>query len=171
MVVLVSKNACVCVLGSCRSTLQLVTACALVQILKQEHAILMIVQVCELKIYKKEANGAKSHKNYLSRNLLIWYNFLSVEYSSLGCFKDGTPHALPLLLKSFRNNIDWNDMTKIVRACAEIAKERGLPIFGIQFYGECWSGLDAENTYNKYGPSGNCWNGVGKKGTYHVYKI
>ena len=61
-------------------------------------------------------------------------------------------------------------MTKIVRACAEIAKERGLSVFGIQYYGECWSGLDAENMYNKYGPSGNCENGVGKKGTNYVYK-
>ena len=74
-------------------------------------------------------------------------------------------------LKSFRANIDWTDMTKIVRACAQIAKERGFPVFGIQYYGECWSGLDAENTYNNYGPSGDCWNGVGKEGTNYVYKI
>nr|XP_058971716.1 uncharacterized protein LOC131798070 [Pocillopora verrucosa] len=94
-----------------------------------------------------------------------------VQYSSLGCFRESTPHALPLKLKSFRGNIDWTDMTKIVRACAQIAKERGLPVFGIQYYGECWSGLDAENTYNKYGPSGDCWNGVGKEGTNYVYKI
>ena len=53
-------------------------------------------------------------------------------------------------------------MTKIVRACAEIAKERGHPVFGIKFYRECWSRLDAENTYNKYGPSQNCWEGVGR---------
>ena len=74
-------------------------------------------------------------------------------------------------LKNFRGNIDWTDMTKIVRACPEIAKERGLPVFAKQFYGECWSGLDAENRYNKYGPSGNCWNGVGKEETNYVYKI
>ena len=62
-------------------------------------------------------------------------------------------------------------MTKIVRACAEIAKKRGLRVFRIQYYGECWSGLDAENTYNKYGLSENCWNGVGEGGAYYVYKI
>ena len=67
--------------------------------------------------------------------------------------------------------MDWHDMTKIVRACAEIAKERGHPVFGIKFYRECWSGLDAENTYNKYGPSQDCWKGVGKEGTYYVYRI
>ena len=76
-----------------------------------------------------------------------------------------------MLLKTFRGNIDWTDMTKIVRACAEITKKRDLRVFGIQYYGECWSGLDAEHTYNKYGLSGNCWNGVGKGGAYYVYKI
>ena len=59
--------------------------------------------------------------------------FFSVEYNSLGCFKDSTPRALPLLLKSFRGSIDWTDMTKIVRACADLAKECGLPVFGIQY--------------------------------------
>ena len=62
-------------------------------------------------------------------------------------------------------------MTKIIQACAEIAKERGHPVFGIKFYGESWSGLDTENTHNKYGPSEDCWKGVGKIGTYYVYKI
>ncbi|RMX52579.1 hypothetical protein pdam_00019390 [Pocillopora damicornis] len=94
-----------------------------------------------------------------------------VEYNSLGCFKDSTPRALPLLLKNFRGNIHWTDSTKVVRACAEIAKERGLPVFGIQYCTECWTGLDAGNTYNMYGPSGNCWNGVGKGRANYVYKI
>ncbi|CAH3159405.1 unnamed protein product [Pocillopora meandrina] len=96
---------------------------------------------------------------------------VGIEYNSLGCFKDSTPRALPLLLKNFRGNIDWTDSTKVVRACAEIAKERGLPVFGIQYYTECWTGLDAENTYNMYGPSGNCWNGVGKRRANYVYNM
>ena len=98
-------------------------------------------------------------------------NFFSVKYDSLGCFRDGSPRSLPVLLKSFRNNIDWKNMTKIVHACAEIAHERGFSTFGIQFYGECWSGLGANKTYDKHGPSKNCWSGVGKKGSNYVYKI
>ena len=49
----------------------------------------------------------------------------------------------------------------------EMARERGHLVFGIKFYRECWSGLDAENTYNNI----NCWKGVGKEGTYYVYRI
>ena len=97
--------------------------------------------------------------------------FFSVKYDSLGCFRDDTPHALPVLLKSFRGNIDWNNMAKIVQACAEITHERSLSTFGIQFYGECWSGANASKTYDMYGPSKNCWSGVGKEGSYHVYKL
>ena len=97
--------------------------------------------------------------------------FSPVEYDSLGCFKDGTPRALPELLENFRKNIDWTNMAKTVQACAEAALERGLQTFGLQFYGECWSGVNGSNTYHMYGPSKNCWSGVGKEGSYYVYKI
>ena len=114
----------------------------------------------------------KSQMNYLSAILLIWNDFLFswVQFTWL-FWRPYSPRSPVETKKNFRGNIDWNDMTKIVRACAEIAKERGLPVFAIQYYGECWSGLDAENTYNRYGPSENCWNGVGKERTNYVYKI
>ena len=95
----------------------------------------------------------------------------SVQFESLGCFKDSRPRSLPLLVENLRKYIDWNDMTKTVRACAELVQRRGLAIFGIQFYGECWSGVDAWKTYDKYGPSKNCWSGVGREGSYFVYKF
>ena len=95
----------------------------------------------------------------------------SVQFESLGCFKDSTPRSLPLLVENLRKYIDWNDMTKTVRACAELVQRRGLAIFGIQFYGECWSGVDAWKTYDKYGPSKDCWSGVGREGSYFVYKL
>ena len=103
----------------------------------------------------------------------LFFPFLSfsVEFESLGCFKDSRPRSLPLLVKNLRNNIDWNNMTKTVRACAELVQRRGLAIFGIQFYGECWSGVDAWKTYDKYGPSKNCWSGVGREESYFVYKF
>lgn len=63
------------------------------------------------------------------------------------------------------------NMAKIVQACAEVAHERGRQTFGLQFYGECWSGVNGSKTYDMYGPSKNCWSGVGKEGSYYVYKI
>ena len=103
----------------------------------------------------------------------FFFPFLSFsgQFESLGCFKDGRPRSLPLLVKNLRKYIDWNNMTKTVRACAELVQRRGLAIFGIQFYGECWSGVDARKTYDKYGPSKNCWSGVGREGSYFVYKL
>ena len=116
----------------------------------------------------------------VSRHLFFCHHFLffflpfssfSVQFESLGCFKDSRPRSLPLLVENLRKNIDWNNMTKTVRACAELVQRRGLAIFGIQFYGECWSGVDAWKTYDKYGPSKNCWSGVGREGSYFVYEL
>ena len=106
--------------------------------------------------------------SFLFRSFFLSF---SVQFESLGCFKDSRPRSLPLLVENLRKYIDWNDMTKTVRACAELVQRRGLAIFGIQFYGECWSGVDAWKTYDKYGPSKNCWSGVGREGSYFVYKF
>ena len=35
--------------------------------------------------------------------------------------------------------------------CAEIAKKKGYKVFGLQFYGECWSGPLAEAKFAEYG--------------------
>ena len=46
-----------------------------------------------------------------------------------------------------------------------------LKVFAIQFWGECWSGTDAEKTYSEYGSSQNCWKGVGGTRTNFVYEF
>jgi len=43
--------------------------------------------------------------------------------------------------------------------------------FGIQFYGECWSGSDVEDSFSKHGPSKQCWVGVGGAGSNMVHRI
>lgn len=35
--------------------------------------------------------------------------------------------------------------------CAEKAKANGYKVFGLQFYGECWSGPSAEANFAQYG--------------------
>ena len=45
----------------------------------------------------------------------------------------------------------------------------GYKVFGLQFYGECWSGHQADTTYDKHGPSVNCWEGVGTTLSNFVY--
>eukprot|EP00112_Aurelia_sp_Birch-Aquarium-sp1_P017464 Seg405.6 transcript_id=Seg405.6/GoldUCD/mRNA.D3Y31 product="hypothetical protein" protein_id=Seg405.6/GoldUCD/D3Y31 len=93
--------------------------------------------------------------------------------TKVGCYKDkGDRRALPVLVKNFRlGEIDWSDLDKIVKKCADAVRARGYTWFGVQFYGECWSGPNSWMTYNMYGPSDNCWKGVGKHWTNMVYNF
>ena len=44
--------------------------------------------------------------------------------------------------------------------------------FAIQFYGECWSGPDAEKTYARDGFSAEgCWFGLGKPSHNAVFRL
>ncbi|XP_020894702.1 uncharacterized protein LOC110233724 [Exaiptasia diaphana] len=96
------------------------------------------------------------------------------QYEPVGCFVDkGEARALPMLVANFRGNIDWNDLTKVVKMCAAAVKAKGYDVFAIQFYGECWSGPDAGLTYDEYGPSPDgCVNStVGADYTNFVYRF
>lgn len=94
-----------------------------------------------------------------------------VRYRGLGCFNDGQPHAIPHLVKNFRDHIDWKNIQKTVKECADYVYKHypKSSVFGLQFYGECWSGGDAVYTYSRYGRSSNCWENVGKEHTVYVY--
>ena len=61
-------------------------------------------------------------------------------------------------------------MDKTIKKCSEYASQLGYEVFGVQFYGECWSGNQAGTSYNKHGPSDQCWKGVGKDFTNFVYE-
>ncbi|XP_027050931.1 uncharacterized protein LOC113678252 [Pocillopora damicornis] len=92
------------------------------------------------------------------------------EFTRLGCFRDSmNPRPLPTILMTDRDpsmkeysgvSIDWaewNDfMTDLACRCAKKTKESRFKVFGLQFYGECWSGVNAENTYRQDGPSQEC---------------
>lgn len=92
---------------------------------------------------------------------------------ALGCFKDKSARALPELVKNIRPQIDWYHMGNTVRDCAKLVQDKGYKVFGVQFYGECWSGAANMVQYDKYGvaPPEKCWEGVGKHWTNYVYKI
>jgi hypothetical protein len=76
---------------------------------------------------------------------------------------------------NYRSNIRWQlypDTMYIIKACAENAYRQGFKtLFGIQYYGECWSDGFAEERYNKYGASSNCEHGVGKNWANMVYRL
>ncbi|KAL9979967.1 hypothetical protein ACROYT_G008494 [Oculina patagonica] len=91
----------------------------------------------------------------------------------IGCFKDSgkKPRPLPLLIANKRKGIDWYNLRKTVQACAEEAKKKRLEYFSVQFFGECWSGPNAGETFARDGPSEECYEGVGKRKTNAVYRI
>ena len=60
-------------------------------------------------------------------------------------------------------DIDWHDwanyLPQFTCRCAKAAIDKGYKYFGLQFWGECWSGptLSAEIEYYKYGEGDACY--------------
>lgn len=85
-----------------------------------------------------------------------------VEYEKVGCFNDNrsVQRPLPVLIGSQRGALDWSNLKQLARstvaACAALASRKGFTVFGLQFFGECWSGANASQTYAKDGPSQLC---------------
>ncbi|XP_028514921.1 uncharacterized protein LOC110239313 isoform X2 [Exaiptasia diaphana] len=97
----------------------------------------------------------------------------AVQYRAIGCYQDHFKRPLPFEILNERDvtskvyggrRIDWNNwnsyMPQFACRCAQLAKAKGYTIFGLQFFGECWSGptLDyksvgeATNGYDCLGP-------------------
>ncbi|EDO45202.1 predicted protein [Nematostella vectensis] len=94
-------------------------------------------------------------------------------FHSLGCYRnDPEKRALPVFMANFRDNIDWKNMNKTVVACAKYVREHAeYSVFAIEFYGECWSGPEAEARYNMYEKSEDCYQGTGSQNTLYAYKF
>lgn len=107
-----------------------------------------------------------------------WTNFVyelepdcAEQFERIGCFRDNqiVPRPIPDYIMTDRQrnlaiysgqSIDWRNwdvyMPQFVCRCAKEAKEKGYTLFGVQFYGECWSGVQSEKTYGNIGVSTNC---------------
>lgn len=62
-----------------------------------------------------------------SSNETHFFFLLGVTFKPVGCFKDERNRAMPQLLKNFRTipgGIDWFDLSKVVRKCADEAMNR-----------------------------------------------
>ncbi|XP_032236053.1 uncharacterized protein LOC5510908 isoform X2 [Nematostella vectensis] len=94
-----------------------------------------------------------------------------IQIEKIGCYNDTgkLPRPLPELLLNDRNPesvendghiFDWDkpdaSMQSLVCRCAKRALDRGYSHFGLQFYGECWSGKNAGSTFKTDGPSRTC---------------
>ena len=75
-------------------------------------------------------------------------------------------------LISFRNEKNYD---YLVTKCAQSTSRRRWTVFGLQYYGECWSGENAPNTYSKSGETDRCTisgvSGVGTVNDNYVYGL
>ena len=96
-------------------------------------------------------------------------------FEAIGCFKDDhmKPRPLPILVANLRPDIDWYNPNATIEECAKRTQNHPLKLkyFAIQFYGECYSGVDAEKTYKLDGPSTECVAGLGKGYANFVYRF
>ncbi|XP_048588788.1 A disintegrin and metalloproteinase with thrombospondin motifs 16 isoform X1 [Nematostella vectensis] len=96
-------------------------------------------------------------------------------FNFLGCYRSRTK-PLSTLVASFRGNIDWYDMSKTIAHCeAKVKAEHPTwTYFGIEYYGECWSGENGARAYARDGKidcEGNSYQGTGGPGVLAVYKV
>jgi len=86
-----------------------------------------------------------------------------IKYNAVGCYKDDGERPLPYEILNERDRtskvfggrmINWHDWDNYIEGfacrCAALAKKKGYRVFGLQFYGECWSGPGLD-TYSKVG--------------------
>lgn len=80
-------------------------------------------------------------------------------YKKLGCFKANSK-PLDTLLITDRGKVDWENWEAYVHSlacrCTEATRKRGFTHFGLQNFGECWSGSDADKRYKRDGESDQC---------------
>ncbi|KAJ7358987.1 hypothetical protein OS493_019892 [Desmophyllum pertusum] len=86
------------------------------------------------------------------------FHYIEALLSAAGCYQDkGDNRAMPEILFTDRGKLDWKDLSgTVIEKCEEAAKSKNYKCFGIQFYGECWSGEDACDEYDKHGKSKDC---------------
>jgi len=91
---------------------------------------------------------------------------------NLGCYNDDPEdRSFKTHLDNFRPILDWDkkNFDDLVTKCAQSVSRRKWNVFGIQYYGECWSGENAVNTYAHTGKADRCSNGIGEVNANAVY--
>jgi len=103
------------------------------------------------------------------RSLLLIFTITSVihsksTYQHVGCFNDRPDRAI----SGGRNNYSPHE---VIKRCYEKALNSGYSFFAVQADRECFTSINAERTYSKYGRTSGCRNGRGGSWRQDVYKI
>lgn len=89
-------------------------------------------------------------------------SFYLVDYYRKGCYKDSSPRAMGEHLGTFTG-------PDAVLKCYHVARFKMYKAFGVQNGGECYSSVDAETSYDKYGVGSDCRDGTGSSTSNDVY--
>jgi len=85
--------------------------------------------------------------------LVVFIPVSSKSYQSIGCFNSSV---------AIGNNT--------ITYCADDAWNIGLPVFGVKFSGECWSGRLGNESYSVDGnATSGCWEGLGGSEVNYVF--
>ena len=87
---------------------------------------------------------------------------LLIDYSSVGCYRDTLPRAIPTL-EDTDSVLDggfffYQRRQNAIVKCAVAARKRGFAAFALQDGGWCAASANALETFNKYGRSSDCKN-------------
>ncbi|RUS69985.1 hypothetical protein EGW08_022251 [Elysia chlorotica] len=100
-----------------------------------------------------------------------------------GCYnsKDGHKIFPKNSVVNLRDDIDWGrwifdgSAKQIIVMCAKIALQRGDPMFGVEFFGECYTGAQPDLSQGQVTPADGCIrfcsNDVGASGSTFVYDL
>jgi len=113
-----------------------------------------------------EISKCKSYHGGHLENFVYRISGCDVKYEAKGCFIDKLgDRVLPAYIQNERDWtlsnwngkwIDWKNweiyMPNMMCRCAKKAKELGYPLFGLQYFGECWAG-NKTTEYNRLGKS------------------
>ncbi|CAH3176572.1 unnamed protein product [Porites lobata] len=84
-----------------------------------------------------------------------------ISYEKIGCFEDHGSRPFPQLLLNKRKIINWENWNEfletLVCECANVTAAAGYTYFGIQFFGECWTGENPDVAYDSGGKSNSCF--------------
>ncbi|CAK8684024.1 unnamed protein product [Clavelina lepadiformis] len=92
----------------------------------------------------------------------------SLQITNLGCWTDTSDHAIPIV----EENPLYQTTSNPIYDCLNLAVQMGFDTFALQDGGKCATSIDANDRYDKYGPSEDCGtDGKGGLLANEVYKI
>ena len=131
-----------------------------------------------------------------NHNFIYEIHYCPVKFERLGCYKDHNTRPLNSYILTDRDKsigifsgkeVDWYHfdtyLPEFACRCAMKTVEKGWNTFGLQYYGECWSGEKGDDQYYKKGKSSSCINKcyekchiydpfcVGEQFTNYVYRV